>query len=161
MWSNFVSVLGFPAYLLGIDEQSLKTKLISRTMDSKWGQQTENIEVTLNPEQAAYTRDALAKAIYTRLFDFLVNVSIHIRTNSYWNYITVLSNLCQFVTTIHSSLGHQQSHGEGAWRHQYRNFRHLWIWDISKERIWAILYQLREWKTSTDFHWADIESRTG
>lgn len=45
-------------------------------MDSKWGGQTENIEVTLNCDQATQTRDALSKALYTRLFDYLVEVTI-------------------------------------------------------------------------------------
>jgi len=44
-------------------------------MDSKWGGQTENIVVTLNCEQAVQTRDALSKALYTRLFDYLVEVT--------------------------------------------------------------------------------------
>lgn len=47
-------------------------------MDSKWGGKTENIQVTLNPEQAAYTKDALAKAIYYRLFDYLVEVCFNV-----------------------------------------------------------------------------------
>lgn len=52
----------------------MNSKLISRKFDSKWGAQSDTIDVTLNVEQATYTRDALAKAIYARLFDYLVKV---------------------------------------------------------------------------------------
>lgn len=68
------SVLAFPSYLLGIDQTRLQEKLTSRKMDSKWGGKSEVIDVTLNKEQACFTRDALTKALYTRLFDFLVEV---------------------------------------------------------------------------------------
>lgn len=44
-------------------------------MDSRWGGRSESIDVTLNVEQATYTRDALAKGLYSRLFDFLVEAS--------------------------------------------------------------------------------------
>uniref|UniRef100_A0A8C0U2J1 Unconventional myosin-If-like n=1 Tax=Cyanistes caeruleus TaxID=156563 RepID=A0A8C0U2J1_CYACU len=66
--------LAFPAYLLGVDQERLKEKVTSRKMDSKWGGRSESITVTLNVEQAAYTRDALAKGLYARVFDFLVEV---------------------------------------------------------------------------------------
>ncbi|XP_075763784.1 unconventional myosin-Ie-like isoform X2 [Pelodiscus sinensis] len=65
--------LAFPAYLLGIDQGRLKEKLTSRKMDSRWGGKSEVIDVTLNAEQASFTRDALAKALYARLFDYLVD----------------------------------------------------------------------------------------
>uniref|UniRef100_A0A673IDX2 Osteoclast-stimulating factor 1 n=1 Tax=Sinocyclocheilus rhinocerous TaxID=307959 RepID=A0A673IDX2_9TELE len=65
-------LLAFPAYLLGIDQNRLQEKLTSRKMDSKWGGKSETIDVTLNREQANYTRDALSKALYARLFDYLV-----------------------------------------------------------------------------------------
>jgi len=65
----------YPASILQIDPDLLGTKLISRVMDGKWGRQTDRIEVTLGLEQANYTKDALAKALFARLFDFLVMVS--------------------------------------------------------------------------------------
>ena len=62
-------------------------------MDSKWGGRTESVDVKLNTEQvgwtyvsqgcylfvfqAAYTRDAVSKALYARMFDFLVQVNFH------------------------------------------------------------------------------------
>ncbi|XP_055517181.1 unconventional myosin-Ie isoform X2 [Leucoraja erinacea] len=65
--------LAFPAFLLGINQERLKEKLTSRKMDGKWGGQSETINVTLNVDQACYTRDALSKALHSRIFDYLVD----------------------------------------------------------------------------------------
>ncbi|NWU84683.1 MYO1E protein, partial [Onychorhynchus coronatus] len=65
--------LAFPAFLLGINQDRLKEKLTSRQMDSRWGGKSESINVTLNVEQACYTRDALAKALHSRVFAYLVD----------------------------------------------------------------------------------------
>src|SRR6218665_3187663 len=88
--------LAYPAYLLGIDQEMLRTKIISRTMESKWGAQQENIEVTLNVEQASHTSDALAKALYSRLFDFLVEVQIFIY-NIHIHIIYVLYTIYTYI----------------------------------------------------------------
>ncbi|XP_072038335.1 unconventional myosin-If-like isoform X2 [Amphiura filiformis] len=64
--------LDYPAFLFGVDKKYLSSKLISRQMETKWGGQSDSVQVTLNPEQAAYARDALSKAVHTRIFDFLV-----------------------------------------------------------------------------------------
>jgi myosin heavy subunit len=63
-------------------------------MDSKWGGKTETIDMKLNKEQAEFTRDALAKAVYARLFDYLVQV----RGNICFNIS--LSNQSQSNTLI-------------------------------------------------------------
>ena len=43
-------------------------------MKTTWGGNTEEVVVTNNIQQAESTRDALAKGIYSRIFDFLVEV---------------------------------------------------------------------------------------
>ncbi len=64
--------LEYPSHLLGISKEALRTKLVSRTIETKASSKQERIEVRLNVEQAEYTRDALAKGLYSRLFDYLV-----------------------------------------------------------------------------------------
>uniref|UniRef100_A0A0K0DIN4 Unconventional myosin-Ie n=1 Tax=Angiostrongylus cantonensis TaxID=6313 RepID=A0A0K0DIN4_ANGCA len=75
--NNFAAVeapdfLQYPAFLLGLSTESIRHKLTARKMESKWGTETEQIDVTLNVQQANYTRDAWVKAIYARIFDYLV-----------------------------------------------------------------------------------------
>ncbi|KIH67214.1 myosin head [Ancylostoma duodenale] len=76
--NNFAAVdntdmLQFPAFLLGLSAEAIQQKLTARKMESRWGNKTETIDVTLNVEQASYTRDAWTKAIHARVFDYLVD----------------------------------------------------------------------------------------
>ncbi|KAK2542327.1 hypothetical protein Q9233_000419 [Columba guinea] len=90
--------LAFPAYLLGIDQDRLNEKVTSRKMDSKWGGRSESITVTLNVEQAAYTRDALAKGLYARVFDFLVEEE-YVQEGIKWTQIQYFNNkvVCDLI----------------------------------------------------------------
>ncbi|XP_006032794.1 unconventional myosin-Ie-like [Alligator sinensis] len=65
--------LAFPAYLLGVEQSRLREKLTSRKLDGRWGGRCEVIAVTLNAQQASFSRDALAKALHARLFDYLID----------------------------------------------------------------------------------------
>lgn len=118
------TVLAFPAFLLGIEQNRLKEKLTSRKMDSKWGSAKESIDVTLNVEQACYTRDALSKALHSRVFDFLVEVSGCTPTTRHAAPIaakSTSSRLCLFIPV------HQQSRGERPSGVQHRSLGHLWL----------------------------------
>ena len=72
-------------------------------MESKWGKQSEIITVANNVQQAESTRDALAKGLYTRIFDYLVTVS------------TMMDRVCTQILSFgfwkcHGNLGLYETH---------------------------------------------------
>jgi myosin-1 len=61
------------ASLLQCSQQLLSAALVTRSIQAGFsGSAGSNVTSFLSGEQARYTRDALAKAIYFRLFDFIV-----------------------------------------------------------------------------------------
>ncbi|KAJ1729673.1 class II myosin [Coemansia biformis] len=66
-------VTNFIAYMLEVAPEMVNKALVSRTMEtSRGGRRGSVYEVPLNLAQAQSTRDGLAKAIYDRLFDWIV-----------------------------------------------------------------------------------------
>lgn len=67
------SVPNFIAYLLDVDAEALEKALTQRIVEtSRGGRRGSVYEVPLNAVQARAVRDALAKAIYNNLFDWIV-----------------------------------------------------------------------------------------
>ncbi|KAJ2036465.1 class II myosin [Coemansia sp. S3946] len=67
------AVVSFVAYLLESSEEMVSKILTSRTMEtSRGGRRGSIYDVPLNIAQAQSARDGLAKAIYDRLFDWIV-----------------------------------------------------------------------------------------
>ncbi|EJS44224.1 myo5p [Saccharomyces arboricola H-6] len=67
------SVTDFVAYLLQIDSQLLLKSLVERIMETSHGMKRGSVyHVPLNVVQADAVRDALAKAVYNNLFDWIV-----------------------------------------------------------------------------------------
>ncbi|CAG0898127.1 unnamed protein product [Darwinula stevensoni] len=84
--------LATAAQLMGVEKEDLHQALLSRVMQTaKGGYKGTVILVPLKPTEAVNARDALAKAMYSRLFDYIVtriNQAIPFQSSSY--YIGVL-----------------------------------------------------------------------
>ncbi|EIW64114.1 myosin class I heavy chain [Trametes versicolor FP-101664 SS1] len=78
------SVTDFVAYLMEVDGAQVQKVFTSRTMETQRGGRRGSVyDVPLNPAQASSSRDALAKAIYNNLFEWIVskiNVSMKARS---------------------------------------------------------------------------------
>lgn len=76
-------VTDFAAYLMEVDSAQLSKVLTSKTVETQRGGRRGSVyEVPLNPAQANSGRDALSKAIYNNLFEWIVsriNVSMKAR----------------------------------------------------------------------------------
>ena len=77
-------VTDFVAYLMEVDPEQVQKVLTARIMETTRGGRRGSIyDVPLNPAQATSGRDALAKAIYNNLFEWIVsrvNVSMKMRS---------------------------------------------------------------------------------
>ncbi len=79
-------VTDFVAYLLEVDSSAIVKALTQRIMETQRGGRRGSVyEVPLNPAQALSVRDALSKAIYNNMFDWIVdriNISMKARSAS-------------------------------------------------------------------------------
>lgn len=68
------SVTDFVAYIMEVDATLLQKVMTTRVMETQRGGRRGSVyDVPLNPAQASSGRDALAKAIYNNLFEWIVS----------------------------------------------------------------------------------------
>jgi myosin-1 len=93
-------VTDFVAYLMEADAAQVQKVLTTRVMETQRGGRRGSIyDVPLNPAQATAGRDALAKAIYNNLFEWIVsrvNVSMKTRA-SHSHIIGILVSICDLL----------------------------------------------------------------
>jgi myosin-1 len=82
-------VTDFIAYLMEVDAAKVQKALTTRVMETQRGGRRGSVyDVPLNPSQATAGRDALAKAIYNNLFEWIVSrVNVSMKTRASHSHI--------------------------------------------------------------------------
>lgn len=91
-------VTDFVAYLMEADASQVQKVLTTRVVETQRGGRRGSIyDVPLNPAQATAGRDALAKAIYNNLFEWIVSrVNVSMKTRAPHSHIIgILVSICQ------------------------------------------------------------------
>ena len=96
-------ITDFVAYLMEVDSAQVQKVLTTRVMETQRGGRRGSVyDVPLNPSQANSGRDALAKAIYNNLFEWIVSrVNISMKTrSSHSHVIGILVRICSFYISV-------------------------------------------------------------
>ncbi|CAG0920544.1 unnamed protein product [Notodromas monacha] len=104
------AALAAAASLLGVNAGELQQALLSRVMQTaKGGYKGTIIMVPLKPWEATSARDALAKAVYSKLFDYIVNkINRSIPFQSSAHYIGVL-DIAGFANPVLEAFGNAKT----------------------------------------------------
>ncbi|KAG2022879.1 microfilament motor [Coprinopsis cinerea AmutBmut pab1-1] len=91
-------VTDFVAYLMEVDAATVQKALTTRVMETTRGGRRGSVyDVPLNPSQATSGRDALSKAIYNNLFEWIVaKINVSLKTRSAYSHIIGILDIFGF-----------------------------------------------------------------
>jgi myosin heavy subunit len=151
------------AALLGVEGAKIEKALCNREIQTGSGGRTELFVKPCTSAQAYFSRDTLAKALYSKMFDFLVkkiNDSIKLAANFEGIQIGVLDIYGFEIFQVRSTIG-VDSVAHACVRVQYNSFEQLCI-NFVNERLQQIFIELTMKAEQEEYRqegipWKDVE----